>query len=117
MEDWPYNDIDFRGYPDMPLPDGEDFDDGGKNSFYFFLMFFNCFWYMHAYNISLVYADVGLERPAGMSMIARRVPHPINIVAPYQEGSDNEEEITRSLEGLTHAILEYARIGDMPRRY
>jgi len=78
-------------------------------------MFFNCFYYMHAYNISLVYADVGPEWLAGMSPIARRCPHPIDAIAPYQEGSDNEEEIVRNLEGLTHGIHEYARIGDMPR--
>lgn len=72
---------------------------------------------MHVYNISLVYADVGPERPVGMSPISRHVPRPIDVVAPYQEGSDNEEEITRNLEGLTHGIPEYARIGDMPWRH
>ena len=30
--DWPYNDIDLCGDPDMPLPDGEDFNDEGKKS-------------------------------------------------------------------------------------
>lgn len=69
---------------------------------------------MNGYNISLVYADVGLKRPAEMSPIARSVPHPIDVVAPYQDGSDNKEEIMRNLKGLTHGILEYARIGDMP---
>jgi len=72
---------------------------------------------MHAYNISLFRADVGLERPARMSPISVHVPCPIDFVAPYQEGSDNEEEIMRNLEGLTHGILEYARIGDMPQWY
>ena len=72
---------------------------------------------MRDYNISLVYADVGPEWSTGMSPIARHIPCPIDVVAPYQEGSDNEEEIARNLEGLNHGILEYARIGDMPRRY
>ena len=31
MEDWSYNCTKFCGDPDMPLPDGEDFDDEGKN--------------------------------------------------------------------------------------
>lgn len=84
---------------------------------FFILMFFNCFWYMHGYKISLVYADVGQEGPVGMSPTYRCVPHPIDVVAPYQEGSDNEEDITRNLKGLTDGISEYARIGDMPRRY
>jgi len=34
-----------------------------------------------------------------------------------QEGSDNEEEIMRNLVGLTHAILEYARVRDIPHQY
>lgn len=69
---------------------------------------------MHAYNISLVYADVGPERLAKMSLRARCYPHPIDVVTHYQEGSNNEEEISRKLEGLTHDIPEYAQIGDMP---
>ena len=40
MEDWPYSGTDFNGYPDMPLPDGEDFDDEGKkNQFFNFVIF------------------------------------------------------------------------------
>lgn len=64
-----------------------------------------------------MYADVRPEWPARMSLIARHYPRPIDVVTPYQEGSDNEEEIVRNLEGLTHGIPEYARIGDMPRLY
>ena len=30
VEDWPYAGIDFHGDPDMPLPAGEHWDDGGK---------------------------------------------------------------------------------------
>lgn len=52
---------------------------------------------MHAYKISLVYADVRPERPIRMSPIARCVACPIDAVIPYQEGSDNEEEIARNL--------------------
>ena len=88
-----------------------------KNQIFNFEMFFNCFWYICAYNISLIYVDIGLEKPDGMSPKSRRVPHPIDGVAPYQDRSDNEDEIARNLEGLTHGIPEYARIGDMPRRY
>jgi len=72
---------------------------------------------MHAYNISLVYADVGPERLVRMSPIAKHYPHPIDAVTPYQDGSNNEGDIARNLEGLTHGIPEYARIGDMPWRY
>jgi len=34
MEGWPYNYIDFCGDADIPLPDGEDFDDEGTNQFF-----------------------------------------------------------------------------------
>ena len=67
--------------------------------------------------ISFINANVGPEQPAGVSPIARRIPCPIDVVTPYHEGSDNEEEIARNLEGLTHGISEYAWIGDMPRWY
>jgi len=52
-----------------------------------------------------------------MSQIARHVTRSIDAVAPYQEGSDNKEEIARNLEGLTHGIPEYAWVGDIPRQY
>lgn len=32
MEDWPYNGTDFRGDPDILLPNGEDFNDEDKKS-------------------------------------------------------------------------------------
>lgn len=42
VEDWPYNGADFRGDPNMPLPEEEEFDDGGQqNNFDFFI--FYCF--------------------------------------------------------------------------
>jgi len=40
-----------------------------------------------------------------------------DVVAPYEEGSDNKEAIVRNLEGLTRGILEYAQVGDIPRQY
>ena len=61
-------------------------------------------------------AYVGLENLDVMCPISRRVTHHFD-VAPYQEGSDNEEEITRNLDGLTRGILEYAQVGDIPRQY
>jgi len=67
----------------MPLPNGEDFDDEGKKSNFFNFEIFFCFWYICAYNISVVNADFGPERPVGMSPIARHVPCPIDVVSPY----------------------------------
>ena len=45
VEDWPYAGTDFTGDPDLPLPEGEDWDEElGKNSFCFdvfmYLIFF-----------------------------------------------------------------------------
>ena len=51
-------------------------------------------------------ADVGLERPTGMSPIARKVPCDFDI-APHGEGGE-EEEIMRNLEGISRGVLEYA---------
>ena len=61
-----------------------------------------------------VNADVGPDCPTGMSPIARRVACQVDVVTPYQEGSDNEEEIMRNLEGFTRGIPEYARVGYIP---
>ena len=46
VEDWPYAGIDFRGDPNMLLPAGEQWDDGGKPldlffNFLCFVMFFD----------------------------------------------------------------------------
>lgn len=71
---------------------------------------------MHSWHFEFVIADVGLERPTGMSPIARRVAQQFYI-APYQEGVDNEEEIARNLDNLTRGIQEYALMEDIPRRY
>jgi len=59
-------------------------------------------------------ANVGPKRPARMSSIARHVAQQFDVI-PYQEGSNNEEEIAQNLEGLTHWIQEYAQMGDVPR--
>ena len=44
MEDWPYAETDFTGDPDLPLPEGDDWDkELGKTSCFFdfiFLWFF-----------------------------------------------------------------------------
>ena len=43
VENWSYNRTEFRGDPDIPLPEGDDFDDGGEQKkivFWFFIVFF-----------------------------------------------------------------------------
>ena len=38
VEDWPYAGTDFTGDPDLPLPEGEDWDEElGMNLFLFFM--------------------------------------------------------------------------------
>ena len=60
-----------------------------------------------------MYADVGPERPVGMSAIARRIPRDFD---PQGEG-DEEDEIVRKLEGITQGVPDYARFDDVPRAY
>ena len=50
IEDWPYAGIDFRGDPDMPLPVGEQWDDGGKTLDLFLIFIFcNVFEFFHVH--------------------------------------------------------------------
>ena len=62
-----------------------------------------------------VFADVGPERPSGMSPISQRVPRDFD-VAPHGEGS-KEEEIIHNLEGLTSRITNYAIFDDVRHAY
>ena len=60
-----------------------------------------------------MYADVGPERPAGMSPIARRtLPAP----DPQAEGAEGGELI-QNLEGIARGIQDYARLADVPMAY
>ena len=110
MEDWPYNGTDFHEDLDMPLLEGEDFDDGGKNKQFFIFDVFTIFETYVFMTLRFYECRCWNKRLAGMSPIARHV-------APYQEGRDNGEEIMRNLEGLTCGILEYAQVGDIPHQY
>ena len=46
VEDWLYVDTNFTGDPDLPLPEGEDWDEelGMIFFFFFFLLFMIFFW-------------------------------------------------------------------------
>ena len=57
-------------------------------------------------------ADVGPERPAGMSPIARRTPRDFD---PQGEGID--EELVQNLEGITCGVPNYAPFDDVPQGY
>lgn len=83
MEDWLYIDIYFPGEPICSYEMERTSMTKGQIKSFDFDIFLIVFWYMHAYNISFVYADVGLERLVRMSPIARCVPRPIDVVAPY----------------------------------
>ena len=60
-----------------------------------------------------MHADVGPERPAGMSPISRRTQ-----LAPEIQGEGTEgEELIQNLEGIAHGIPDYARLVDVPMAY
>ena len=60
-----------------------------------------------------MYADVGAERPAGLSHIAQRVQP---VADPQVEGGVGEE-LVQNLEGLTQGIPDYVRLADVPFTY
>ena len=62
---------------------------------------------------SYVYADVGPERPAGMSPIAWRTPLAYD---PQGEGGEGNE-LVQNLEGIAHGILDYAHLAYVPMAY
>ena len=60
-----------------------------------------------------MYADVGPERPAGMSPIAwRTLPAP----DPQAEGAEGGELI-QNIEGIARGIPDYAWLADLPMVY
>ena len=60
-----------------------------------------------------MYADVGPERPAGMSPISRRTQ-----LAPDPQGEGTGgEELIQNLEGIGRGIPDYARLADVPMAY
>ena len=60
-----------------------------------------------------MYADVGPERPAGMSPISRRTH-----LAPDPQGEGTGgEELIQNIEGIARGIPDYARLADVPMAY
>lgn len=60
-----------------------------------------------------MYADVGPERPVGMSPIARRTQLAVN---PHEEGTKGGE-LVQNLEGIARGIPDYAQLADVPLAY
>ena len=50
VEDWPYAGTDFTGDPDLPLPEGEEWDEelGMIYLFFFYVLCIFCFFSIHA---------------------------------------------------------------------
>ena len=115
VEDWPYSGMDFTGDADLPHPVGEDWDEALGKTHFFILMSIMIFLIIYVLMLILVFADVGPERLAGMSPIARGIPHDFD-VAPHGEGSEHEE-IVYNVEGLTSKIPNYTRFDDVPHAY
>ena len=60
-----------------------------------------------------MHADVGPERPVGMSPISRRTH-----LAPDPQGEGTGgEELIQNLEGIARGIPDYARLVDIPMAY
>ena len=60
-----------------------------------------------------MYANVGPERPAGMSPISRRTH-----LAPDPEGEGTGgEDLIQNLEGIARGIPDYAWLADVPMAY
>jgi len=102
IKDYPYVGMEFRGDPDLVLPDGVHWDITGM-----LLMFCNVFEFSYIYDFyecaiicltcPCFYADIGILRPPGSSPLHRR-----GAGAPVGVGL---EEVERNLEGLTNRIL------------
>ena len=77
-------------------------------------MFYDFFLLIHVHpDTFYMYADVGPERPAGMSPIARRtLPTP----DPQAEGAEGGELI-QNLEGIARGIPDYVRLADVLMAY
>ena len=60
-----------------------------------------------------MYADVGPERPAGMSPISRMT----HLTSDPQGEGTGGEELIQNLEGIAHGIPDYARLADVPMAY
>ena len=60
-----------------------------------------------------MYADVGPERPAGMSLIGRRTLLTYN---PQGEGGEGDT-LVQNLDGITRGVPDYARLADVPMAY
>ena len=80
--------------------------------FFVYLSFF-CNTFLFLTIAIYMYADVGAERPADLSHIARRAQPTAD---PQVEGGAGDE-LLQNLEALTRGIPDYARLVDVPFPY
>lgn len=81
VKDWPYASTDFRRDPNMLLPTGKQWDEGGKHLIqtphYLRFDFYDVFGIYHAYVLIMslmLLVDVGSERLVGLAPETRRDP-------------------------------------------
>ena len=60
-----------------------------------------------------MYVDVGPERPAKMSPVARRTSLAYD---PQGDGGEGDE-LVQNLEGISRGVLDYARLADVSLAY
>ena len=109
--------MDYRGDPDMVLPQGEQWDDRGIFTFHncFNLSIF--FVFKHRFKTDsnfFLNADVRPQRPANLRVFERR--HPVALLpAPQDATVETLAELEQDLERLTEDIPETS-IDDIPIR-
>jgi len=115
--------MDFLGDPDIQLPTGEQWDDGGKtldHTIFCILSFMMFFRFFHAYVLmmySMELADVGPERPVGLAPEAQRDPQGTIELVLAPPASNLVETVAQNIEDLTEGILDYRWIEDVPIEY
>jgi hypothetical protein len=111
IEDYAYAGLDFRGDPDLILPEDTQWGDIGKkvtnfSSFKMFLYFIilNVFWFCtfcrRLTPRRIDNKDVGAYRPAGSSPIQRRGEE----IVPVPQHAVDYFTVEQNLEGLMHDI-------------
>ena len=109
--------MDFRGDPDMVLPQGEQWGDRGIFTFHsFFKLSVFLFFKHHFKTDSKIFqnADVGPQRPANLQDFERR--HPVApLPAPQDSATETLAELEQDLERLMADIPE-TTIDDIPIR-
>ena len=116
IEDYSYKGAYFCENSELPLPQGEEWDDQGKKDtihhVFNFSILFN-FYFVILRHVKMFYADVGPVRLAGMLSIDRRVGVR-DMVAYFFEVDEELEDLEENPQRLTLWIPDITT-DDLPR--